>query len=60
LDENNFLKEEFFTCPIESRQTSIIRLELKADEFKFVSSTGQGRIISAEIKNFEAMSGSGS
>ncbi|CAD7966704.1 unnamed protein product [Amoebophrya sp. A120] len=60
VDDAGYIVDEYFVCPLdEQRQTTMVRLELKADSLKFVSSIGKAKIYSVEVKNFEAFSGAG-
>ncbi|CAD7931658.1 unnamed protein product [Amoebophrya sp. A25] len=60
VDLNGYITDEFFVCPMdETRQTTMVRLELKADDLRFVSNIGKAVIVTVEVEDFEAFSGAG-
>lgn len=46
-------------CPIKTRHTTMIRLEIAADDMRFITNLASGIIDSMYVEDFEAMSGAG-
>eukprot|EP00392_Amoebophrya_sp_AT5.2_P002975 g2980.t1 len=59
VDDAGYIVDEYFMCPIDQRHTTMVRLELKADQMRFVSNVGKAVIVQVEVKDFEAFSGAG-
>jgi len=57
--EETQVNEYELRCAVSQRHTTLIRLEVAADNMRFVSSLAQGFIHSMEVLDFEAMSGAG-
>ncbi len=60
VDDQNIITDEFFVCPLdEARQTTLVRLEVRADDMRFITNVGGAKIVSMSVDNFEAFSGTG-
>lgn len=53
VDDAGYIVDEYFMCPIDQRHTTMVRLELKADQMRFVSNVGKAVIVQVEVKDFE-------
>lgn len=49
----------FLACPLQQRHTTLMRLEARAEDAMFVTNVATGRVVSAEAKEMEALSGGG-
>eukprot|EP00930_Biecheleria_cincta_P034836 TRINITY_DN2401_c0_g1_i2.p1 TRINITY_DN2401_c0_g1~~TRINITY_DN2401_c0_g1_i2.p1 ORF type:complete len:869 (-),score=148.64 TRINITY_DN2401_c0_g1_i2:137-2686(-) len=49
----------YLGCPLNQRQTSLLRVEARADSTMFVINVASGRIAKAEAPSFEALQGGG-
>jgi len=49
----------FLGCPLQQRHTTLLRLEVRAEDVMFVTNVAPGTIVRANASRFEALSGGG-